>query len=101
MAGIRDHHLFAGIVAGSYPALYLSSFNPVRVLKGRFLPGRKAAMPRHILVVAQFVISVLLISATIIVYEQIHFIREKSIGYNSNQLIIIPASEATRTNFLP
>ena len=52
--------LFTGIVAGSYPALYLSSFNPVAVLKGTFLAGKKAALPRHILVVAQFIISILL-----------------------------------------
>ncbi|HET6996154.1 MAG TPA: FtsX-like permease family protein, partial [Chitinophagaceae bacterium] len=91
--------LFTGIVAGSYPALYLSSFSPVRVLKGSFLPGRKGALPRHILVVGQFAISILLISATIIIYQQIQHIRNRDIGYNPDNLIMIPTSPETQKNF--
>jgi putative ABC transport system permease protein len=91
--------IFTGVVAGSYPALYLSSFNPVRVLKGTFLPGKTAALPRRILVVAQFVISILLISATIIVYQQIQHIKNRDIGYNPDNLIMIPATPDTQKNF--
>ncbi len=91
--------VFTGVVAGSYPALYLSSFNPVRVLKGTFLPGKTAALPRRILVVAQFVISILLISATIIVYQQIQHIKNRDIGYNPNNLIMIPASPDVNKNY--
>jgi len=84
--------LFTGIVAGSYPALYLSSFNPIKVLKGTFLAGRKAVLPRRILVVAQFVISILLISATIIIYQQIQHVKNRDIGYNADNLVMIPSS---------
>jgi putative ABC transport system permease protein len=91
--------LFTGIVAGSYPALYLSSFNPVAILKGTFLAGKKAALPRHILVVAQFIISILLISATIIVYTQIQYVKNRDIGYDPNNLIMVPSSPDTDKSF--
>jgi putative ABC transport system permease protein len=91
--------VLTGIVAGSYPALYLSSFNPVRVLKGTFLPGKSAALPRRMLVVAQFSISILLISATIIVYKQIQHVKDRDMGYNPNNLIMVPAEPDVNKNF--
>ena len=100
--------MLTGIIAGSYPALYLSSFNPVSVLKGTFLPGKKATLPRRILVVAQFVISILLISSTIIVYRQIQYTKEREAGYSRDGLLTADLNtmdamsheEAVRTELL-
>jgi ABC-type antimicrobial peptide transport system permease subunit len=98
-AGMLGVVLFTGVCAGSYPALYLSSFNPTKVLKGTFLAGRAAILPRRILVVGQFVISILLISATVVVYRQIQHVKSRDMGYNANNLVMIPAGEAINKSF--
>ena len=79
--------LICGLVAGSYPALYLSSFNPVWVFKGINLKGSGAAYIRKGLVVLQFTISIILIIGTIIVYNQIQHIKNRDLGYNKDNVI--------------
>lgn len=81
--------ILTSVLAGSYPALYLSSFNPIKVLKGTFRIGLFGALPRKVLVVFQFSISVILIIGTAIVYQQIQFAKNRPVGYDREGLIMI------------
>ena len=87
MAGIL-FSLVTGAVAGSYPAFYLSSFDAAKTLKGSFRVGRLASVPRKAMVVIQFTVSVILIIATITVFRQIQYAKDRPVGYSRNGLIM-------------
>jgi putative ABC transport system permease protein len=79
-----------GIIAGSYPAFYLSSFEPLQVLNGFKMTGKTSLSIRQVLVVFQFVFAACLIICTIVIYQQLNYIKGRSIGYNKNNLVEIP-----------
>ena len=78
---------FTGILAGSYPAFFLSSFQPVKVLKGTFKKAHALVTPRKVLVVLQFTFAIILIICTFIVRQQIDYARSRETGYNKNNLV--------------
>jgi len=91
--------LISGLIAGSYPSLYLSSFNPAFVLKGIKLKTGSAELIRKGLVVLQFTISIILIISTIVIYQQIQHVKSRSLGFNKNNLLEVNTNDEFNKNF--
>lgn len=92
LPGILLLSIFVGLLAGSYPALYLTRFRPAQVLRGEVTRGQKNTAFRNTLVILQFSVSIVLIVCTLMVYQQLDFIRNKDLGFNKENVIIIENS---------
>jgi putative ABC transport system permease protein len=97
--GLLGIAFVTGLLAGSYPALLMSSFQPVKIMRGSSGAGSKKSMLRKILVVFQFVVTITLIIRTIVVYEQLDYMRNKDLGFNKDHLVYVPVSGALREHY--
>ena len=91
--------LLIGFIAGSYPALYLSSFNPVRTLKGSIKVGKGATTPRKVLVISQFLFSIVLMISTFVIFQQIDLVKNRDLGYDQENLISVEVTNDIREHY--
>ncbi|SFT88404.1 putative ABC transport system permease protein [Algoriphagus locisalis] len=97
--GIVGLIAFVGLISGSYPALFLSGFSPAKVLKGAFKAGKGHENFRSVLVVGQFAISVVLIVAVLVVVRQLDFMQSKDLGFEKEDIVVLPSSPAIEQNY--
>lgn len=101
-AGIMGITMLTGLIAGSYPALVISSFQPARVLKGTLTPAimnRSSAVFRKSLVILQFTCAIVLMIGAVVVYQQLHFMKTADLGFDKENLIVCPLPDALKPKY--
>jgi len=91
--------LFTGLISGSYPAFYLSSFKPVQTLKGKIQTGKNGTTPRKVLVILQFGFAIILMVGSVVIYQQIELVKNRQLGYDQENLISIELTDALDENY--
>jgi len=99
IGGILAVTVLTGIIAGIYPAVFLSSFRPALVLKGKGISGRKGNLFRKILVVVQFTLSVMLIIGTLVIFNQVKYMKNKNLGFDKEHLLYIRVEGSLKTSY--
>ncbi len=97
--GLLGVAIVTGLLAGSYPSLMMSSFQPVKIMRGAAGTGSKKSTLRKILVVFQFAVTIILIIRTVVVYEQLDYMRNKDLGFNKDHLVYVPVSGSLREQY--